>query len=402
MRAAVVVQRFGTDIIGGAERHALDYVRRFKSDLGWQVEVFTTCAKDYKTWSNSYNAGSELADFGIVRRFPVVFPRNPLLFGIYSRIFNPIILWLARKKGGSWLGLLFEKIWFTLQGPYCPALVEALKTDRNKFEVIIFFTYLYYPTLKGLPLLREKSILIPTAHDEPPFYFQHIKKVFADARAILYSSKVEKDLIRRVHPGTTQNMFQAGVGVESVTTTAQREDYLLYLGRVSKGKGCDRLLSLFTDYLEGPSARPIRLVLAGQIEQDIAMPVRPGISYLGPVSEEKKAELIAGSLGVVNSSPMESLSIVVLEALTARRPLLLNRDCELFAYYATILSTISLYNDDQSFAAGIEKLFSWREKKTANDFFDLGVDWVDHNYSWSAVLTSVSNAVKALGSPPLT
>ena len=39
-------------------------------------------------------------------------------------------------------------------------------------------TYLYYPTVVGLPFVADKAILIPTAHDEPYIYFKIYKKIF--------------------------------------------------------------------------------------------------------------------------------------------------------------------------------------------------------------------------------
>ncbi|MGE0171709.1 MAG: glycosyltransferase [Oligoflexales bacterium] len=396
MRIAIVVQRFGTEIIGGAERHALDYAKKFNSALGWDVEIFTTCAIDYKTWENYYDPGSMRSDFGIVRRFPVSFPRSPLFFSLFCRMFNRLLLFLAKRQSESIIGMLLEKAWFTLQGPYCPTLIETLYEERNRFDVVFFFTYLYYPTLRGLPLLREKSVLIPTAHDEPPFYFGSVKKLFSEVRAVLYSSKIERDLIKRVHPHTTHNLLQAGVGIEPIPGNKKSGDYLLYLGRISKGKNCDRLIELFLEYMQEVDHVPLRLVLAGQAEIDIEIPNNRSITYLGPVSEEKKNELIAGCLCVVNSSPKESLSLVVLEAVSARKPLMLNADCELFRDYASVLPIITLYRDAVSFRAAITKSMEWGRKRSSPEFFDLAEEWLNHNYTWDTVLASIQKAAESL------
>jgi hypothetical protein len=87
MKIAVVVQRYGADINGGAELHARYIAERLARHA--TVEVFTTCAKDYITWKNELAAGEEKVHGVTVRRFPVSSPRNPDDFGRRSHdIFN--------------------------------------------------------------------------------------------------------------------------------------------------------------------------------------------------------------------------------------------------------------------------------------------------------------------------
>ena len=74
-RIAIVVQRYGADINGGAELHARYIAERLSKHV--QVEVLTTCATDYITWRNALNAGPEIVNGVQVRRFPVVRERDP-------------------------------------------------------------------------------------------------------------------------------------------------------------------------------------------------------------------------------------------------------------------------------------------------------------------------------------
>ena len=69
MKVAVVVQRYGADINGGAELHARYIAERLARHA--EVEVATTCAKDYVTWRNELPAGTEQVNGVTVRRFPV-------------------------------------------------------------------------------------------------------------------------------------------------------------------------------------------------------------------------------------------------------------------------------------------------------------------------------------------
>ena len=52
MKIAIVVQRYGADINGGAELHAR-YVAEHLARHA-EVEVLTTCAQDYVTWANVF------------------------------------------------------------------------------------------------------------------------------------------------------------------------------------------------------------------------------------------------------------------------------------------------------------------------------------------------------------
>ena len=55
VKLAVVVQRYGADINGGAELHARYIAERLSRHA--EVEVVTTCARDYVTWRNELPAG---------------------------------------------------------------------------------------------------------------------------------------------------------------------------------------------------------------------------------------------------------------------------------------------------------------------------------------------------------
>ena len=82
LRLALVVQRYGPEIDGGAEYEC----RRVAEALAphHDVEVLTTCARDYLTWRNVYPPGVETVNGVRVRRFPVDRPRRVRAFGRYA------------------------------------------------------------------------------------------------------------------------------------------------------------------------------------------------------------------------------------------------------------------------------------------------------------------------------
>src|SRR5262245_39781952 len=74
MKLAVVVQRYGEEINGGAELHARYIAEHLARHA--DVRVLTTCARDYITWRNEFPAGEELVNGIRVERFPVARERQ--------------------------------------------------------------------------------------------------------------------------------------------------------------------------------------------------------------------------------------------------------------------------------------------------------------------------------------
>ena len=52
MKVAIVVQRYGMEIVGGAEYLTRLIAEHLKND--YEIEILTTCARDYKLWENAY------------------------------------------------------------------------------------------------------------------------------------------------------------------------------------------------------------------------------------------------------------------------------------------------------------------------------------------------------------
>ncbi len=63
--------------------------------------------------------------------------------------------------------------WVDLQGPKSPDLLRAV--EASDADVIAFYPYLYYPTIRGLPLVRDRAILHPAAHEEPALHLAGLR-----------------------------------------------------------------------------------------------------------------------------------------------------------------------------------------------------------------------------------
>ncbi|MCP5050765.1 MAG: glycosyltransferase family 4 protein, partial [bacterium] len=162
LKIGVVVQRYGKDVVGGAETLARDVAERLNAS-GCDVTVFTTTASDYITWKPDFPAGDSILKGVSIKRFDVDRERDIESFNRFSDEFFP----QSPEERD-------EERWIREQGPYVPALVEGIKEAQHRIDVFLFFTYLYYTTIEGLKALgRDKpAVLFPTAHDELPIYMK--------------------------------------------------------------------------------------------------------------------------------------------------------------------------------------------------------------------------------------
>jgi hypothetical protein len=190
-RVAVVVQRYGEEVNGGAELHARWLAEHL---LPWaDVHVVTTCALDYQTWANYYPPGRTILNGVQVHRFAVDAPRD---WAAFQRLTAQTV---QRQHS-----VLDELDWMRDQGPVSTPLLNYLQEAYARFDLYIFFTYLYATTFFGLPLVCDKAILVPTAHEEPYLYLSLFRSLFHLPRVIVYNTETEQELVSRV----TRNWHQ--------------------------------------------------------------------------------------------------------------------------------------------------------------------------------------------------
>ena len=114
MKLAIVVQRYGADINGGAELHARYIAEHLARHA--EIRVLTTCARDYLTWRNELPSGDETVNGIAVERFPVEHERSEADFGLRSdHVFS-------RRHS-----LNDELEWLDSEGPASPALIAPIE-----------------------------------------------------------------------------------------------------------------------------------------------------------------------------------------------------------------------------------------------------------------------------------
>jgi glycosyltransferase involved in cell wall biosynthesis len=374
---AFVVQRFGANVTGGSEALARAVAQRLADTH--RVTVFTTCARDYVTWRNELPEGLREEGGLAVRRFPVEEERDLEAFNAFAETLYD------RPHDHE-----DEIEWLRRQGPNVPQLVRALDEEASRYAAVVFFTYLYYPTYWGLKAAPERSILVPTAHDEPPLRFGLYREVFALPRALAFLTPAEERLVRGRFDLGDRPALVGGMGVDvppppDVEAFRARHGldrpWLLYAGRIDAGKGCAEMLSFYERYREA-AEEPPDLVLIGRL----ALPElrQPGVRYLGYLPEEEKAAAMAGARAVLCPSPFESLSIVLLEALALGVPGLVNARSEVLKDHCLRSNAGLFYENADEFVEALGLLVAQEQLRDA-----LGANgrrYVAEEYRWDVVL----------------
>ncbi|WP_314713177.1 glycosyltransferase family 4 protein [Leptotrichia wadei] len=382
-----VVQRYGLEVNGGAELHCRQLAERLKDE--YDVSVLTTCAIDYVTWKNEYKEGIEHINGVKVIRKKVDFERN-------QKKFNKISAKLNNEKDNINLGIE----WQEAQGPHSSELIKYLEDHKDDYDVIIFLTYLYYTTYFGLKVAPEKSILIPTAHDEPPIYYSIFNETFNLPKAILYSTATERDFVNKRFKNDYIESDIVGLGVD-INENAQdinlektfgiKDDYVVYIGRIDESKGCKEMFEYFLEYKKTYDSN-LKLVLAGKSAMEI--PRNKDIVTLGFVSEDEKVNLIRKSKLLILPSKFESLSLSTLEAMYLKVPVLLNGKCEVLKQHA-ILSNGGLYYENKwEFIETLDYLI--RNSKIAERMGENGRKYVDLNYKWDVIIEKLKKNIENL------
>ena len=369
LKVAFVVQRCGLEVNGGAEAHCLKIAQRMQQY--WDVEILTTCALDYLTWENYYTPGvTEIAGIKS-RRFVVDRPRDIDKFNELSETIRYRFLELSLEE---------EEDWLKLQGPFSSGLITYIWQQQNQYDAFIFFTYLYATTYFILPLVAHKAYLAPLAHDEWCIYLSAWRGLFALPRGFIFNTPQEKSFLETLFPHVTWSGSVAGLAVDPPSLSQAddfpiKDPFLLYIGRIDAAKGCEELFKYFL--AEQNSSR--KLVLIGKAA--IPIPKHPHIIHLGFVDEQTKWNALAACDLLVMPSAYESLSLVLLEAWTVGKAVLVNAECEVLVHQCRRSGGGLWYSNQAEFSTILETV----SPSVLTQLGQQGQEFVNLHYQWSDI-----------------
>jgi glycosyltransferase involved in cell wall biosynthesis len=349
VKLAVVVQRYGANINGGAELHARYIAEHLARHA--VVDIVTTCAVDYVTWRNELPHGSEVVHGLTVHRFPVDHERNVKLFAkrssqVFERPHSPAD----------------ELAWLDSEGPTSRALISYLRSRRDAYDFFLFFSYRYYHSFHGIHAVGTRALLVPTAERDEVIGLSLFGPVFRGVRALMYNSPEERAMIT----AAAGNDDVPGVVVGIGSDVPERPDamrfrtkygitgrFVVYVGRIDENKGCRELFEFFLRYLRARRVG-LTLVLIGQAVLDV--PNDPRIRHLGFLDDQDKFDAIAAAELLIMPSYYESLSMVALEAWALGRPVLANGRCEVLKGQCIRSNAGLFYETYEEFAEALRSI----------------------------------------------
>jgi glycosyltransferase involved in cell wall biosynthesis len=417
VKLAFIIQRYGAEVLGGSEHLCRLLAERLAAQH--DVEVLTTCARDYVTWKNEYPEGVDRIRGVTVRRFANAGTRDIEAFNAYSE-------WIYNNPHSR----ADELEWLKQQGPWCPALIDYVRHHQNQFDVLVFFTYLYAPTVLGLEIVPGRSVLVSTAHDEPSIRLEIFRDVFSKPAALCYLTESERRFVRDAFRDRPLLEEVTGIGVD----VAQHNSYprmpdaaaeddpaaamgegdaapeddessagdfpshlrargavfrrrhrlygplALYGGRIDPGKGCEELLEYFSTYVSAGGEATLALMGV----KLMSLPEEPYVRFAGLLSDRERLEALEAATVVICPSPYESLSLLALEALAAGTPVLANARSAVLVEHCVRSNGGLYYADRDEFVECLTLLV--RDAQLRAAMGRNGRDYIRQNYRWDVVL----------------
>lgn len=375
-KIAFVVQRFGSNVSGGAEAFARMYAEAL-SDI-YDITVITTTSRTLD-WDNELFASKpDPAEYKVLR-FPPRFMRTSADFDN------------ATKKAVQ--GEMSYDEWQSHQGPHVPELRDFLDKYAEEFNLIVNWTYLYatatYPTFVDD---RVPIVNVPFFHDEMWLYMEGCGQNALKYHANIYQTEAERDLATSAIRGINRKpSVVLGCGVDeavldevrnSSTRSPLDQPYVVYVGRVEEAKGIPKLLEDFKKY-KNQTGSGLKLVIIGRQhgmnvigDDDIVLP--------GFVSEKDKALYMKHALCLINPSHFESFSLVLVESWSLQRPVMVNGACAATKGQVEQSGGGFVYNNFRDFVWCLRTLEG--EPEFGDRLGQNGAAFYERNYRWSSLI----------------
>ncbi|MCT1529373.1 glycosyltransferase [Sphingobacterium daejeonense] len=406
-----LVCQYGKEVNGGAEYHCRMLAERLVDD--YEVDVLTSKTINYSTFEPYYtNEKESLNGVNILRfdcepynadvhqnwrkktKFSRKIRRNLYRLGILETLSNIIPKWD--------LGIENEEKLMKSHGFYSTSLLSYLESHQKDYKAIICFTYLYPHTVFGSRVAPNKTILIPTVHNDSDIFRSIQTHVFTEVKHIGFNTIEERDFSYKIFGNKMSNNSIIAVGVETDTEHEipfqqlkekfhLSENYIHYFGRVCVSK-MEKLIPWFINY-KSKYPSDLKLVLTGRLFQEKI--VHPDIIYTGFVTDEEKIGLIKNSRLIINPSKNESLSLLLLEAMNLGKTVLVNAKSDVMKAHA-IRSDFAAeyYTNETDFQNKIQKYISHPNLIALNK--SKAMAYVEENYNWQLIINRLKNLISSI------
>jgi glycosyltransferase involved in cell wall biosynthesis len=388
LRLAFVVPRYGADVVGGAETLVRGLAEHLAA-AGNAVEVLTTCARDHLSWKNVLPEGASREAGVVIRRFPVQ-PRDTRRHA-----------WLQQRiLRGSRLRPKDEARWVD-ESVGSAGLFAHLDRRQEDYDLVCFAPYLFGTTLRGVPRVPGRAVLIPCLHDEPFAHLGVVQDAFQVCRGFIFNSPPEAALAEKLYGIGDRPAGVVGLGFDPPPPndpSAFRRRHglegplLVYLGRKEAGKNVPLLIEYALRY-RALRRSDLTLVLAGD-GPVTAPPDTQGVRDLGYLDTAAKAAAYAAATVVCQPSVNESFSIVLMEAWLAGTPVLVHARCAVTTHHVLSAGGGLTFEDFYEFAEALDLLLEDDERRRR--LGAQGRAYVEAVYSWPAVTARLRETLERL------
>ncbi|MFD2037033.1 glycosyltransferase [Belliella marina] len=407
-KICLVVCQYGNEVNGGAEIHCKMLAERLTPY--YHVDVLTSTVINYNTFQPYYQVGLEIINQVNVRRFE----STPFDRVFYDKIakssklgrktrrmfFRTGILRLIANFIPKWdLSIESEKEVLKAHGFYSSDLVGFVKKNANDYKSIILFSSSNPNTFFVGEMFPEKCISIPTAHHDGELFRSLHTHLFTSIRHIAFNTIEEQKLCENIFGKSMSPSSIVAVGVEIAEAESKEhifekfnlpENYILYFGRISPEK-MGKLTEWFLAYKRNKRS-DVKLVLTGRLFME--KNDDPDIIYTGFVTEAEKIALIENARFVINPSERESLSLLLLEAMTLGKPVLVNGKCDVMKQHCIKSGFACQYYVSKS--DFLQKLdFMLYKIEDPKAIATKAQDYVKKHYDWNTILGKLRTLIES-------
>lgn len=408
-----LVCQYGPEVNGGAEYHCKMLAERLVGS--YQVDVITTKIVNYNTFEPFYKNPIDYQNGVRILRFDTA-PFDRQVYeqfrkkSKFSRKLRRTLYRLGLLKPlasifPKWtLGIASERRTLQAHGFYSPDSYAYLREHQHEYQAIILFSYLYPHAVFCSDIAPQKTILIPTLHEESEAFRSIQTHPFTQVRHIAFNTEEERNLADRIFGKHMAEHSILAVGVETDFDQVipfplvkekfhiSTDHYLHFFGRICESK-IGKLIPWFISY-KAKHPSDLKLVLTGRAFQDKVD--HPDLIYTGFVTDEEKIALIKNATLVVNPSKNESLSLLLLEAMNLGKTVLVNGESEVMKGHA-IRSDFATeyYRGEQDFHRKIHKYYGEPDRIEKNAV--KAQQYVAKNYNWERILQKLNHLIDQMG-----
>ena len=411
MKIAFIVQRYGAEILGGSEYHCRLIAERLAAKH--DVEVLTTCARDYITWENEYPEGNDRIRGVTVRRFKNARTRDITAFNQYSD-------WIFHHPHTR----EDEMSWLEQQGPWCPALHRVPEPQPPPVRrADLLHLSLRADGARAWTSIRRAASWCRRRTTSRRSTCRSTTRCSRRPPRSPSTPRSRRTFSRRRSSSARSAEETVGCGVDLMQDQAQPDDpepeddeelhkrlaphlrargaqfrrrhrlqgqFLLYGGRIDAGKGCEELIEYFTSYKEQGGEAQLALMGVKLMQ----LPEVPWVRFAGLLSERERLQALEAATIVVVPSPYESLSLLALEAMAVGTPVLCNARAEVLVEHCLKSNAGLFYQDRDEFVECAKLLLA--DERLRDRMGRNGKEYIKRNYRWDVIMSKYDRLIGSL------